>query len=63
MCSDSDKLERIINGEFSVSKLIEGMRKKTAVVESEQSPLQLNTQPILSDGSKVNTSTSNGAWF
>lgn len=35
MCSDSDKLERIIDGEFSVSRLIEGMKR--SVTESGSS--------------------------
>lgn len=63
MCSDSDKLERIINGEFSVSKLIEGMRKTNNVAESEQSSLQLTTQLVPGGGLQAQTSTSKGAYF
>jgi hypothetical protein len=47
MCSDSDKLERIIDGQFSVSKLIEGM-KRSVTVSSSSGPaptIPKSTQP------------------
>jgi hypothetical protein len=47
MCSDSDKLERIIDGQFSVSKLIEGM-KRSVTVSSASGPeptIPKSTQP------------------
>lgn len=47
MCSDSDKLERIIDGQFSVSKLIEGM-KGSVTVSSSSGPeptIPKSTQP------------------
>ncbi len=47
MCSDSDKLERIIDGQFSVSKLIEDM-KRSVTVSSSSGPeptIPKSTQP------------------
>lgn len=61
MCADSNKLERIIKGEFSVSKLIEGMQRSATVSSSTgpQPTIPKSTQPAA-----VTTHTiSSGAYF
>ena len=61
MCSDGDKLERIIEGQFSVSKLIEGM-KRSVTVSSLSGPAP--TIPKSTQPAAVTTHTiSAGAYF
>lgn len=59
MCADSNKLEHIIEGTFSVTKLIEGMQKSKmdTVTSAPDSSVSQTIQPA-----KVQTSTA-GAFF
>ncbi|MCG8613790.1 MAG: DUF3150 domain-containing protein [Pseudomonadales bacterium] len=60
MCADSNKLERIIKGDFSVNKLIESMKRSVvASVSGSASTIPKSTQPAA-----VTTHTiSSGAYF
>jgi hypothetical protein len=61
MCSDSDKLERIIDGQFSVSRFIEGMKRSVTVSSSSGS---VPTIPKSTQPAAVTTHTvSVGAYF
>lgn len=59
MCADSKKLEHIIEGTFSVNKLIAGMQRST--IDTSFSVVQSTSSPIAQPG-KVHTSTA-GAFF
>lgn len=61
MCSDSDKLERIIDGQFSVSKLIEGM-KRSVTVSSSSGPEPTIPKPTQPAAVTTHTITA-GAYF
>ena len=51
MCADDKKLERIVSGDFSVTKLIEGLKKEVSDAPASGAPLSNQPKPsVISTG-------------